>query len=255
MKKLTILLVLLSFNTLAAENISWDGFYGSALLGGDFGDVNKKNGLFKYYKPDGTVQSSNVVIGNNSSLDGITGNLKLGFNKQLLTNNIIGIELGSSLQDLEADGIAIAKYGSTSASSPDGPPYHMLSKVKIKTYESLSIKFGHIFNKTTLAYISGGAALGQLKSKLKDDTGSWIDSDESITDDKNEFGYIVGFGLEHKLNDKFSLRANYEYVDFGDVNFKYTGYSTNGATVYSLVANQNNSVHFSNLSAGISYQF
>ena len=76
-----------------------------------------------------------------------------------------------------------------------------------------------------------------------------------MSDKKTELGYTLGVGVEHKLNDKLSLRANYEYVDFGDVNFKYKGETTWGSPDYITTVNQKNFTHFSNLSVGVSYAF
>ncbi|CAN4271844.1 COG3637 Opacity protein and related surface antigens [Methylophilaceae bacterium] len=246
MNKITLatLLVLFSSNALAADDASWNGFYGSVLAGRDFGDVNKKNGTFDY----GTTIHN--ISGANSSLDGWNAALKIGFNKQI-NDNLIGVELGASILDGNADGVAISQY--------DGylqrPPNRLLSNVRVNSYESVSLRIGHIFNENTLAYLSGGIALGQIKSQLKDETGGiWIAQGTSLTDKKTESGYIVGFGLEHKLNEKLYLRANYEYLDFGSVSFDYTGHSDDSPQLL-LKANQKNSVQLSTLSVGLSYKF
>ena len=107
--------------------------------------------------------------------------------------------------------------------------------------------------------MNGGAAFSRIKNTVTNigsgyDTGSWIPIG-NMADSKTELGYLLGLGLgvEHKINQNLALRANYEYVDFGNVNFKYS--SLNCCGDYKGDWNISNSIHFSNLSAGFSYAF
>lgn len=250
-KLVLIALLTSSFSVFAADKIDWNGFYGSVLAGRTFGDINKKDGQFTYLNSDGSFNAAyHIDSGDNSSLNGWNGSLKLGFNKQL-NDNLLGIEFGITAQSARANGVSITSYDGY----PDTPPNSFLSKVRVNTYESLNARLGHIFNDATLVYVSGGATLGQLKSKVYQNGGAvdyWMENaGDSMNSNKTELGYTLGLGLEHKLNDKLSLRVNYEYVDFGDVNFKYSGTGW-GAP---LNENQKTSVNFSNLSAGVSYAF
>lgn len=252
-KLFLIALLTSSFSVFAADKIDWNGFYGSVLAGRTFGDINKKDGQFTWLYSDGSIDSSHIDSGDNKSFNGWNGSLKLGFNKQL-NDNLLGIEFGITAQSARANGVSI-----TNVDGAPEVPHSLLSKVRVNTYESLNARLGHIFNDATLVYVSGGAALGQLKSKVYQNdcdvagcTHLWMDNaGDSMNSNKTELGYTLGLGLENKLNDKLSLRVNYEYVDFGDVNFKYSG-TASGASVNQ---NQKTSVNFSNLSAGVSYAF
>jgi opacity protein-like surface antigen len=83
--------------------------------------------------------------------------------------------------------------------------------------------------------------------------GSWMSNDPvEYANNKTELGYVFGLVVEHKLNDKWALRANYEYIDFGSINFRY---QTLYEGVDPMLISQSNSIHFSNLSAGVSYAF
>ena len=253
MKKI-IFFIFFAFSTSAfADNqINWTGFYGSAMIGYTSGDVGDDNGTFQYI-PSGTYD----FWGTGSSFNGLSGNLKLGFNKQI-DENLIGVEIGGTLQDAKSNGTAITSYDDGTGRIPDSTPFSVLSKTRVQTYESLSVRLGHIFNEKTLLYVYGGGALGQIKSTLNapnDATDNWLADrgvSASVSDKKNEFGYAVGLGVEHKFNDKWALRANYEYVDFGKVNFNYQHRSVPG---YEADINLSNSIRFSNISAGVSYAF
>lgn len=244
---LPVLLLVVSSSVFADEKINWNGVYGSAMIGRHWGDIGGDDGTWTYV-PDEQYRFS----GDSSSLRGWSGNVKLGYNKQL-DNNLLGIELGGTWQTRSANAVAITSYDG----APDSTPYSVMSKTKVRTYETLAARIGHIFNNTTLVYVSGGAALGQIKSTLyatSDASDAWLTdggSAGSVSDKKTELGYTLGFGIEHKLNEKLALRANYEYVDFGKVDFDYY----NSIPGYQANISLSNSIHFSNLSAGVSYAF
>jgi len=99
--------------------------------------------------------------------------------------------------------------------------------------------------------------VARIKKSITDisyPAGYWLSDDDIVeyANNKTELGYVLGLGIEHKLNDKWALRANYEYIDFGNINFRY---QTLYGGVDPMLITQSNSIHFSNLSAGVSYAF
>jgi outer membrane immunogenic protein len=255
-KLVLITLFTLSISVFADDKIHWTGFYSSAMIGRDWSNNGGSNGTvdFTHIPNDRPVENWSVV-GDGNSFKGWGGNLKFGYNKQL-DNNLIGVELGITLQDTKSNNQNIIPIG-VFPGGPTDTPYGLFSKTKINTYESLSARIGHIFNTNTLVYLNGGAALSSVKNTVTNigggwDTGSWIPIG-NISDSKTELGYLLGLGIEYKINQNLALRANYEYVDFGNVNFKYS--SLNCCGDYKGDWNISNSIHFSNLSAGVSYAF
>jgi opacity protein-like surface antigen len=249
-KLVLITLITLSASAFAEDKINWTGFYGSATVGRTWGHVSEGNGFYSFV-PGPEYYTS---FGNNgSSFNGWSGNFKLGYNKQI-DNNLLGIELGAAIQSAKANGIASSSWDEYPTPIGDvSQDTSLHSQTQIKTYETLALKLGHIFNDTTLVYVSGGAALGQVKRSVTQTTDIyWFANGYSTSDNKTELGYKLGFGGEYKLNQHWALLADYEYVNFGNINFKYTGpfddYTINTMT-------QSNSIHLSNLSAGVSYAF
>jgi outer membrane immunogenic protein len=245
LKLIIISLLAFSSSIFADEKIDWNGFYGSAMIGRDWGSVGMGNGTIAYYAP------TQIVGTNSNSFDGLSGSLKLGYNKQF-NNNLIGLELGTNYQGSSAKGESSVGY---IISGIFYPTNGLQSLAKIKTYETLTARIGHIFNDKTLVYLQGGGAVARIHKSITDITsgGNWLSYDPvEYANNKTELGFLLGLGIEHKLNDKWALRANYEYIDFGDINFKYqalySGVDLNPIT-------QTNSIHFSNLSAGVSYAF
>ena len=249
MKKIIpVLLLALSTSAFADEKTDWTGFYGSVLVGHNWGGVSegKVDAFCTCYGP---TQSWFLTNGSGSSIHGWSGNLKVGYNKQI-NANLIGAELGGTWQSAQSKNAIMNTVASTSDASFSGPDSGLLANTKIENYESLSARVGHIFNDASLVYFKAGVAVGQIKRNVVETAPNWID-EQQVSSKSTELGYLVGAGVEHKLNDKWALRADYEYVDFGTVGFSYNG--SQSAIPVSLT--QANSIHFSNLSAGVSYAF
>jgi opacity protein-like surface antigen len=252
-KLVLITLITLSASVCAQDKIDWTGFYGSAMIGRLGGDVSEGDAYLTGYT-GGYRNAYKLTGGASPDIKGTSLNFKLGFNKQIDTN-LIGVELGGTLQTAKSkNGIQNTYWTSTIFSDPgNAGPQETPNTVqtRIQNYGTLSGRIGHIFNETTLIYLKGGLAHGEIKRTIIDATGNYFDSGTSIQDHKTESGYLLGVGGEHKINDKWSLRADYEYIDFGNINFNYNGKS-NGMNINQT---QSNSIHFSNLSAGVSYAF
>jgi outer membrane immunogenic protein len=243
-QKLALVLLLpIPITVFADDKIDWTGLYGSALVGLDFGHVGEGNGtgFSTAYAPNSNTFSDGI----GADLSGLSGNLKLGYNKQY-DSNLIGVELGATWQSAESkNGVMDTLYNGI-ADTPNATR----TQTKIKNYETLDARFGHIFNETSLGYIKAGVAIGHIERSLTDSgTGDWINAGATFTGSTTKSGYTLGFGAEHKFNDKWALRVDYEYVDFGNVNFSYNFTAFGNPAII----NQSNAIHFSNLSAGISY--
>ena len=259
----TIILSLSISSVVSAENRSFDGFYTSILLGYSNGRVNDGDlkytahcplygcGIFDFDIPQYNVDAYDK---NKNQFDGLAGNLKLGYNKRF-DDHLLGIELGGALQDLKTNG-EVAKF----TDHPENNWQPLLTETKVQTYETLAIRIGHIFENNTLIYVYGGGAVGQVKRNIKSDRPEnyteYIRGGTSISQNKNSLGYLFGAGLEYKLTEHLAVRANYEYVDFGKVSFNAdTQQNGDMNALFDLTFNQSNSIHFSNLSAGVSYAF
>ena len=251
-KLVLIILITLSASVYAQDKTDWTGFYGSAMIGRLWGDVSEGDAYVTGYT-GGYLNAYKLTGGSSPDIRGTSLNFKLGFNKQIDTN-LIGVELGGTLQTAKSkNGIQNTYWASTLYTTPgnDGPQESPNTvQTRIQNYGTLSGRIGHIFNETTLIYLKGGLAHGEIKRTIIDAT-RYFDSGTSIQDNKTESGYLLGIGGEHKINDKWSLRADYEYIDFGNSNFNYNG-KFSGMNINQT---QSNSIHFSNLSAGVSYAF
>ncbi|GAB2180675.1 porin family protein [Denitratisoma sp. agr-D3] len=254
MKKMILAALLVYASPLFAEgHADWTGFYGAVLAGRVSGHVNEGDGFVQM--TNGSSYSAAISRGIGASIGGWGGSLKLGYNKQL-DANLVGIEFGGTWQNAKSKNEQPNTYqlDHTSPTPFVDISAHLLkAQTKINTYETLSLRFGRILDNAVLVYVSGGAALGQIKRTLRNTGAEWFAANTVTSDSKTKSGYVLGVGVEYKWDDKWSFRGNYEYVDFGNVKTTYYGRSDTGASDASL--KQSNAVHFSNLSIGVSYAF
>lgn len=253
---LAVLLTLLSANAIADETNNWDGLYGSVLIGYTDGDVKEKDGLSTYINDDNSFNSEYLHYGNGkASMSGISGNFKIGYNKQIANNNLIGLELGATFQEADSKRSmynAYTELDDNSFNNTDDLANPLSIKTKIKNYQTLALRFGHIFNEDTLVYGLVGGAVGRVERNLTQLVSTfWFDENYSTKERKTETGYVLGLGVEHKINTKVALRASYEYVNFGNIKMTYNGPYND--LLNSM--NQSHKIDFSNLSVGLTYQF
>lgn len=73
-------------------------------------------------------------------------------------------------------------------------------------------------NDTTLIYGFAGVAHGKFDYT--------VGGDMNFNGETSETGYVVGFGVERLLNDRWSIRGEYQYADFGKKELEANGFVT-----------------------------
>lgn len=252
---LAIVLMLASVNTLADENNQWNGPYASLLVGYTNGKVNEKNGLSDYYNSSPDGDDYLLYGGGKTSLTGISGSLKIGYNLIIPENNLIGLEFSSTLQNTKSLQRMFDAYENAGGGGYEGE-WDLVAPLNVKTrinnYQTLGFRIGHIFNEETLVCIFSGGAIGRIERELTQAGDvNWFDLGYSTTGRKTETGYVFGLGIEQKINSKLACRLSYEYVDFGKINMTYNGPYDGQQDLIK----QSHNLDFSNLSVGLSYQF
>lgn len=252
MKKILISILFAISASHATAQSAFDGFYGSVLAGKTAGNVSWKNGSSDFVMAGSTdyYQFPNVT---SQSTSGWSGGLKFGYNKAI-ENNLIGIELGATYQDFSGT-VTPTSYHQTNFSN-DGSTVGFNLKTTINTYQTLALRMGRIFDEKTLFYVSAGGAAGQLKNAASQGNQNvpatnWWNANTSASNNQTKLGYVLGLGLEYNYSKDWSLRANYEYVNFGNVSSTYQGkVGGNTSIVYAT-----NAVNFQNLSVGLTRRF
>jgi outer membrane immunogenic protein len=161
---------------------NWTGFYGGVHLGGAWGDLTVHD-----------FDESRETFKNNTS--SFFGGGTLGYN----------LQRGRFVFGLEADfgGMDLAHK----QAQPNDPP--IVSAIDSGAYGDLTGRLGYSFG-GTLIYAKGGFAFFNGDVKVTD-----IPDHTMITTQSNLTGWTIGGGLEHKLSPAWSVKAEYQFFDFG----------------------------------------
>jgi len=182
---------------------NWSGFY----IGGNGGGGTGLN------------RSSQDVAGAaskfNLSPDGYIAGAQIGYNWQA-ANWVYGLEAdvqGSSLQDNR-----VCILGCTTASFAS---YDQ----KLQWFGTVRGRVGYSLG-STLFYGTGGLAYGDVKTRIQENNGGLLTSDQTFS--KTKTGYTVGGGIESPFEfmgmfgKNWTAKTEYLYVDLGRTTDSYT---------------------------------
>jgi len=185
------------FNTvpLNAPYAQWTGFYVGGTLGAGFG----------------TAQNSDVLFNSGSySAVGMVGGGTAGYNWQW----------GQTVLGVEAD-VSYASVKGQTGGQPGNECWGIpgTCEVEMTWFGTARARLGYAWSRH-LFFVSGGAAYGSLKGYEGDFIAPPFPGprDGMGSGSKGYFGWTVGAGVETKLNDRWSTKFEYLYVDLGSSN-------------------------------------
>jgi outer membrane immunogenic protein len=191
---------------------SWTGFYFGVNGGyGWSGDHNLTVEACEIYCYS-TYQASKKI-----SSEGPFGGGQIGYNWQA-GSLVFGIET-----DLQGAGIS----GNGSVNVLDGD-YTLASgsaKSELDWFGTVRGRIGYLVAPQALVYFTGGFAYGGVKDTLSL-TSPFFGPFGSFTASKEgtKTGYVLGGGLEYKINPSWSLKGEYQYIDLGTDKLSATDY-------------------------------
>ncbi|HZR78993.1 MAG TPA: outer membrane beta-barrel protein [Chthoniobacterales bacterium] len=113
----------------------------------------------------------------------------------------------------------------------DGTTYYNSQSFKTHYLLTVAPRIGYTFC-NWMPYITGGLAVGDLEYSqrlvnlgLRDFQESFM---ERATDSATNLGWMVGGGLEYALTNHWHLRAQYQFIDLGDIDFHSAGMGVGG---------------------------
>jgi outer membrane immunogenic protein len=168
--------------SLNPSNPSWTGFY----VGGLFGagglvhqiDIPADPAIFSF---------------NGLGAEGIVGGGMVGYNHQIGSNLVLGVQFDGLLSGIESE----LSLGPIDAS------------IELDYSLAVSGRIGYLINPDALAYIIGGYTWGEFTASVAG-LGSVSENVE---------GFHVGGGLEAKVTEDITARVEYRYTQFTEEEF------------------------------------
>ena len=203
---------------------AWDGFYVGVNVGGAWGHTNSVTTTA--FDPNGyfdsrSVTSINAAGAQSIGTSGVTGGIQAGYNRQF----------GSFLAGIEADIQAMRLNASANA----GGAYPCCAPATFTVNANVSTDWLATFrgrlgfaNDGWLLYVTGGAAVSEVKASWSfgDNCAAFItcsagfnipNASEAASVSTLKVGWVAGVGVEAKLAQRWSWRAEYLHVDLGSV--------------------------------------
>ncbi len=178
---------------------SWTGFYVGAHGGYSWGEFDDKGN----------------PAADSKKIDGGFGGIQLGYNVQLPSNLVLGVEADVSLGGPGKDWLGYKESGN------QHDPYY--GSDEVKWFGTLRARAGYAFGRF-MPYITGGLIWSDNKHSLGCDQsvapggsngcgGGANEFDTSSSD--IEFGWVAGIGAEYAFADNWTFKAEYLYADIG----------------------------------------
>jgi len=233
----------------------WTGFYVGGTVGYSWADWDSTNvGTFP------TFPGSPTALGTTAdpNLDGWVAGVQAGYNWQFNPNWVAGIEGDFNWSGERAsDGASSLVTGIPSGIGVGACDAHPPCLESIATttsnswdlpwFATLRARLGYVPEPTWLVYATGGLAVGEMEFSTSTSTtttitngigqvvtptgalgGTPITTAAAFSENVTRLGFAVGGGVEKKLSQNWSVKAEYLYLDWGSYTFlSGTGYDTN----------------------------
>lgn len=198
-----------------APNI-WTGFYVGMQSGAASGTAKVANS----YGPS--------IFGDKVATSGEFGGAVLGYNT-MIGKLVAGVEADANWADLDGTNTCFAASGFLLSSN---------CHAHVDAFGTLTARLGTTVGSSgrTLFYAKGGAAWESIKleANVNSSQPGWPPiAGTSSSTSETKWGWTVGAGVERALTGRWSVKAEYDYLNFGDSNFT----SPNTVALSSIVGN------------------
>ncbi|WP_298625175.1 outer membrane beta-barrel protein [uncultured Legionella sp.] len=178
---------------------SWTGFYAGINAGLVFNSIQLGSQQLGFTNPS---EQCNISSDFSRLLPGI----QLGFMHQFSNNFVSGIEANIAFNTNKTETLAC-----------DCPDFSIVSdrfSFKRQKQSSIKARVGRTLNwnaSLLLPYLTAGASLANSELTYSNEGGDYY------SQKTNQTGPLVGAGIEWAFKNNWSLRAEYNYVDYGNV--------------------------------------
>jgi len=197
---------------------TWTGFYVGAQAGYAWGDSDSR-----LFVGGVDVTAAAFPDGTDYDTDGFVGGVHAGYN----------VQFGSFVVGVEGDIEAASIDGDRSFTD-----LGVAASTDIDFQGSLRARAGVAFDRALL-YVTGGLAFANIENTYTD-----IGTGDSVSFDDTEWGWTLGAGVEYAVTNNLSVRGEYRYTKFDDVENVIDGLGT---------VEQDSDFH--TVRVGVSYKF
>jgi outer membrane immunogenic protein len=234
---------------------NWTGFYVGGTVGGAWGTFDPTTSTV--FNPAGypvfAGVPANVGVLNAMGLQslkpsGFTGGAEAGYNWQA-GNIVFGVE--ADIESFRLGGNAVG----TAAIAGVAPPstFTLVSTANSSWLFTARPRVG-IANNNWLFYATGGLAVTNL-SAMFTFTDNFFGSTESGIISNTRVGYTVGGGIEAGLWDRWTVKAEYLYVNFGTISTTSTNLNAAGVAFPTQPFTHSIDLKAGVARAGLNYRF
>ena len=171
-----------------AVTYGWTGSYVGGYLGGSFNDG----------KTSTTDPLNTLAPATYNTSSGFIGGVSTGYNWQVSPNWLLGYEGDTGYQKFKGSGLYPTSATQSASTTSNG------------WFSSMTGRVGYVTG-PSMIYAKGGATLTRFDSTVSDSATPFV-----LDHKKWVVGYAVGGGWEYMLGNKWSVKAEYLYLGFGD---------------------------------------
>jgi outer membrane immunogenic protein len=268
---LSFSLCLLSFDGASAADVaapvykappapSWTGFYAGGHFG--YGWAENRAVSFTPNDPATAVIALNAVPSSSpGSLDlsGLQVGLQAGYNWQLDSRWVVGVEADIALGRLEDTTSAPFLHLGII-------PFSSTATEEVKWFGTVRGRLGYLVNDNLLLFASGGLAYGSVErnAQIANNSGTFagvgiapafgcptFSTCFAGSSRDTDFGWTAGGGFEYALDSRWRLKADYLYVNLGSSTYNIVAVTNNQASF----TVRSDDVDFHVARIGVNYRF
>jgi outer membrane immunogenic protein len=234
----------------AAAVYNWTGFYVGGNAGYAWGNAHDAMTLGGDWLTDATQDNVLLTPLGTGQLKprGFTGGFQAGYNYQT-GPWLIGLEADANAFHITAN---LARTFQNTLLGP-GNSYFFASSFGSDWLVTLRPRLGYAFDRL-LVYATGGLAIANQKFS-QNITQLNLTFVEAGSVSGTTVGWTAGAGLEYALSGRWSLKAEYLYVDLGSVSFSTAGFCGGDPACAAYTARHDASLAASIVRGGINYSF
>jgi outer membrane immunogenic protein len=253
---------------MAAVPYNWSGFYAgvNAGYGGDVNDIDISAFNSATNPAPGPVARRAAETGAippylKTDPHGFIGGFQLGYNWQFVPRWLVGLEADINFADVRGSdnrtGTATASGGGTTFL----PTATVTGDQKMTWFGTVRPRVGFLVEDNLLVYATGGLAFGHISSttNLSETTCTAplvcaLPNTGAGSASSTRTGWTVGGGTELAVANHWSLKAEYLYVDLGDLTYVNGPLTAGGGA---SIVNTTSVAHFTNqiVRLGLNYKF